>query len=131
MIDTTHTKASTPLFIIGNGFDLAHEYKTQFSDYLDFIRQDKELLITKLACHLPTKRKNDRTPVLWRDLEALLGKICSNFDHREFDSEDLATLLEKIFCTHSLRKWIINATPKIENHGQIQPIYTYYKALFD
>lgn len=69
------------LVIIGNGFDLAHNLKTKWSDFKDYLCQFNIELLDILEGCITTEIKND----LWSDFEKNLGKI----NRKEIYAEEL------------------------------------------
>lgn len=57
------------LFIIGNGFDLAHEYKTSYAHFRDYLRKNQ---ISSGSFYIPDIF-NDASEDDWNDFEKLLG----------------------------------------------------------
>lgn len=71
MIDITDFKEKT-LFIIGNGFDIAHDIKSSYKDFRDWLASSQyQDFISYLEEMFPLKNKN--TPLLWKDFETAIG----------------------------------------------------------
>ena len=79
---TTEKDNSTPktLYIIGNGFDLAHEIKSSYSDFWKQYRGSFEEFLPGCGCY-------------WNDLEEALGRINESsvlkvcMEDRDFDTD--------------------------------------------
>ena len=69
-VENKHT-----LFIIGNGFDITHEIKSQYSDFAEWVRQQGH---NRLEQMMETFFSNYRD--FWGDIERALG---------EYDEEDI------------------------------------------
>lgn len=69
-VENKHT-----LFIIGNGFDLAHGIKSQYSDFAKWVRQQgNDRLVRMMEIFFSNKRD------FWGDIENALG---------EYDEEEI------------------------------------------
>lgn len=71
MIDITDFKEKT-LFIIGNGFDIAHGIKSSYNDFHDWLLQNRyNEFVSVLESMFPTIKEGK--PLLWKDFENAIG----------------------------------------------------------
>ena len=64
------------LYILGNGFDLAHGLKTRYSDFRDYLAKKQRNKISSLLDTLESVYDQDK---LWSDFERALGNPNENF----------------------------------------------------
>ena len=100
------------LYIIGNGFDIAHSLKTRWTDFRDFLVKEDKDLFEKVSDFF-------KSTILWSDFEAALSSpdkelVCDL--HKIFDidissciKEDLHEALKK-----RIRKISKEKVPKLE-----------------
>ena len=71
MLDLTDFKEKT-LFIIGNGFDIAHNIKSSYKDFHDWLLQNRyDEFVTYMESMFPTIKEG--VPLLWKDFEEAIG----------------------------------------------------------
>lgn len=66
------------LFIIGNGFDLAHGLKTKYEDFRKYLEENNENFLYRLEYMYGFCRESNKKYVekyLWQDFEKNLGCI--------------------------------------------------------
>ena len=84
-----HTEGDT-LFIIGNGFDLAHSMRTKYADFRDWLKsQGEHILVEDIEYYF------NIDPETWSDFEHALGDY------------DLQTLYKNITGSRKMREPVI------------------------
>lgn len=74
------------LIILGNGFDLHHNYKTSFNDFRTHLQNSNKSedkgLITKIDQLLDLSKEKQKTQLLWNDFETIIGKIIKSSSYQ-------------------------------------------------
>lgn len=82
MINLTDFKEKT-LFIIGNGFDIAHDIKSCYKDYHDWLLQhDYHEFVAYMESMFPTIKDGEQ--LLWKDFEEAIGRYDSKQIHERY-----------------------------------------------
>jgi len=86
------------LIIIGNGFDLHHNFKTSFSDFRTYLQisgnKDSLALISKIDELLDINTNGQKKHLLWNDFESIVGNIM-NSNYKRHKVKDIPILLEE------------------------------------
>lgn len=103
MIDLTNFNERT-LFIIGNGFDIAHNIKSSYSDFHDWLLRNRyEEFVLYLEKLFPSL--NEGHPLLWKDFEKAIGiydskdihvRFFQGIDNGFYDKETQVRVTERI-----------------------------------
>lgn len=87
------------LVILGNGFDLHHDYKTSFSHFRNHLKNSIDPIDKKLISDVDTVLKsqsvNIEEGILWNDFEKIIGKIMEKGSLVSVDNIELLSLTEK------------------------------------
>lgn len=139
MYKAKKTKQMRNLVIIGNGFDLAHNLKTRYTDFISDLRinpgkyatNNSELDDNKLMNALIENKKE-----LWSDIEHTYYKILKNFNKKQYlqknfgdvykyeDIKELNQDFEKIKIW--LNKYLEDEESKFEFNTNYEVLFDYF-----
>ena len=120
------------IILIGNGFDLAHELKTSYGDFIDWYwnkvkAQLKESQKKNIKDDLYSF-ENETTYSIWNYLEYEITNI-SNLSGRKFGIKLLSENINRSYFTFQPCKFLENICQSIETKGWVDIENEYYNLL--
>ena len=123
------------LFIIGNGFDLAHGLKTKYSDFKEYLKNTGQHdIVSIIDKHVSKDTKDTKDTKEWNSLESDMGQYVRYGNYEEVSKMcDVITKMRKY-----LREWILSINtssvspalkPEIMSTGDIYLSFNYTDTL--
>lgn len=126
-------KTIDKLYIMGNGFDRAHDLPTSYNHFRLWLMENRNEIFIKRFENLYPKIKclNDKDEIIWGDLEKALGQTTVDemieYDKNYFDcscqNDDTLQQGSKITAVTSTLQCLLDSWAKSINVNNVKPVF--------